>query len=105
MAAGQAPAVRPWSTVRGDWLALGLSLPGAAPAVVAAPVVGATAGAVGGVPTSPTTAAPAAMPPVVLEPLQTEVEHRLATLKRLRDRGLISEEEFQEKRKEVLKQL
>jgi len=90
---------------RGDWLALGLSLPGAAPAVVAAPVVGATAGAVGGVPTSPTTAAPAAMPPVVLEPLQTEVEHRLATLKRLRDRGLISEEEFQEKRKEVLKQL
>ena len=88
---------------RGDWLALGLSAPGAAPAVVAAPVVAAPAAGV----TTP--AAPAAVPaaaaPVVQEPLQTEAEHRLATLKRLRDRGLISEEEFQEKRKEVLKQL
>ena len=91
---------------RGDWLALGLSLPGAAPAVVAAPVVVASPVAGVAAPTSPTTASPAAAaPPVVLEPLQTEAEHRLATLKRLRDRGLISEEEFQEKRKEVLKQL
>jgi 3-oxoacyl-ACP reductase-like protein len=49
-------------------------------------------------------AAPSAAAPT-LEPLQTEAEHRLATLKRLRDRGLISEEEFQEKRKDVLKQL
>ena len=91
---------------RGDWLALGLSLPGAAPAVVAAPLVVASPTAGVAAPTAPNTAAPAAAaPPVVLEPLQTEAEHRLATLKRLRDRGLISEEEFQEKRKEVLKQL
>jgi hypothetical protein len=82
---------------RGDWLALGLTVPGAAPALVAAPVTAATAG-----PTAAAAPAPAAP---AMEPLQTEAEHRLATLKRLRDRGLISEEEFQEKRKEVLKQL
>jgi hypothetical protein len=81
---------------RGDWLALGLTVPGAAPAVLAAPTAAATAG--------PAAAAPAPAAPA-MEPLQTEAEHRLATLKRLRDRGLISEEEFQEKRKEVLKQL
>ena len=88
---------------RGDWLALGLSVPGAAPAVVAAPAV---AVPVTGMATPAVPAAvPAAAAPVVQEPLQTEAEHRLATLKRLRDRGLISEEEFQEKRKEVLKLL
>jgi Short C-terminal domain len=84
---------------RGDWLALGLSVPGAAPAVVAAPVIAAPVAGMA------TPTAPAAAVPAVQEPLQTEAEHRLATLKRLRDRGLISEEEFQEKRKEVLKLL
>jgi hypothetical protein len=83
---------------RGDWLALGLTLPGAAPALVAAPVTAAAT-------VAPTAAAAPATAAPALEPLQTEAEHRLATLKRLRDRGLISEEEFQEKRKEVLKQL
>jgi hypothetical protein len=92
---------------RADWLALGLTLPGAAPAAatVAQPApataVPPASPALGVTPTAPA-AAPAAVAP---EPLQTELEHRLATLKRLRDRGLISEEEFQEKRKEVLKQL
>ena len=88
---------------RGDWLALGLSVPGAAPAVVAAPLVAAPVAGVAA-PAVPA-AVSAAAAPVVQEPLQTEAEHRLATLKRLRDRGLISEEEFQEKRKEVLKLL
>lgn len=83
---------------RSDWLALGLTLPGAAPS---APAPAQTAVPVPVAP-APAVTAPAAAAP---EPLQTELEHRLATLKRLRDRGLISEEEFQEKRKEVLKQL
>ncbi len=34
-----------------------------------------------------------------------EVEQRLVTLKRLRDRGLITEEEYQQKRREILAQL
>lgn len=99
---------------RADWLVLGTGLPGAAPAAtvpaVASPAVAAPAAptavapvAAGARPAVPA-AAPAAAAPT-LEPLQTEAEHRLATLKRLRDRGLISEEEFQEKRKDVLKQL
>ena len=79
---------------RADWLALPLTMPGAAAAVVAQPA-----------PATANRAAPAVAAAPALEPLQTEAEHRLATLKRLRDRGLISEEEFQEKRKEVLKQL
>ena len=85
---------------RGDWLALPLSMPGAAPAVVVLGVAPAAA------PASATLAAPrAAQPAAAPEPPPTEAEQRLATLKRLRDRGLISEEEFQEKRKEVLKLL
>jgi pyruvate/2-oxoglutarate dehydrogenase complex dihydrolipoamide acyltransferase (E2) component len=88
---------------RADWLALGLTLPGAAPAAATAAQPAPAAAAPPAAPAQVTpAAAPAAAAP---EPLQTELEHRLATLKRLRDRGLISEEEFQEKRKEVLKQL
>ena len=82
---------------RPDWLALPLTMPGGAPVVVAQPGAAPMVAAPQVRPTAP--AAPA------LEPLQTEAEHRMATLKRLRDRGLISEEEFQEKRKEVLKLL
>ncbi len=90
---------------RSDWLALGMTLPGAAAAApVATPPAAAPAVAT---PTAQAPMAPATTSPAVAapEPLQTELEHRMATLKRLRDRGLISEEEFQEKRKEVLKQL
>lgn len=89
---------------RADWLALGLTLPGAAPATIAQPAPAAAVPPAAPVQVTP--AVPAAAPATAApEPLQTELEHRLATLKRLRDRGLISEEEFQEKRKEVLKQL
>ena len=87
---------------RADWLALGLALPGAAPVAVPAATQATPAAAA---PAPKTTAMPSPAAAAVPEPLQTEAEHRLATLKRLRDRGLISEEEFQEKRKEVLKQL
>lgn len=86
---------------RADWLALPLTMPGmpaaapvAAPALPAVPLPAAGAQA----PRS----APVAVAP---EPPLSEVERRFQTLKRLRDRGLITEEEFQEKRKEVLKQL
>jgi Short C-terminal domain len=99
------------ASTRADWLVLGTGLPGAAPGMVSAPAAPAAASVVAPVAAAarsasavmPTVAPSAAAP--AAEPLQTEAEHRLATLKRLRDRGLISEEEFQEKRKEVLKQL
>jgi Short C-terminal domain len=75
---------------RADWLALPLSA-APAPAAAVAPA-----------------AAPAAQPAAAAgsrarEPgFADEIEQRLITLKRLRDKGLISEEEYQQKRKEVL---
>lgn len=96
------------SVVRADWLALPLMAAAApaagaptTPAPVGAPAVSAPAPA----------AAPAAAAPAVplLRPrdpgFADEVEQRLLTLKRLRDRGLISEEEYQQKRREILQQL
>ena len=103
---------------RGDWLEIPLSgeaLPtppamarGAAPAAVvdgqaaaiapvssvAAPAALATGASIATAPTRPREAASA-----------DEVEQRLVTLKRLRDKGLISEEEYLGKRREVLQQL
>ena len=55
---------------------------------------------------APMMAAPAPMPAPAAAPMPvSEVERRLETLKRLHDKGLITDEEFQEKRKEVLKSL
>lgn len=94
------------SVVRADWLALPLS----AAAAAAAPAVAAPAAAAPTAAPAPA-AAPAAAAPAVplLRPrdpgFADEVEQRLTTLKRLRDRGLISEEEYQQKRKEILQQL
>lgn len=92
------------SVVRGDWLALPLAAAGGA------------AGGAGATPTAPVRApapaattlpAPAATP--ALRPrdpgFADEVEQRLTTLKRLRDRGLITEEEYQQKRREILQAL
>ncbi len=93
------------SVVRADWLALPLS------AAAAAAVPAAVPAAVAPVATPAPAAAPAAAAPAVplLRPrdpgFADEVEQRLTTLKRLRDRGLISEEEYQQKRKEILQQL
>jgi hypothetical protein len=94
---------------RADWVALPLAplmaapapsataAPAAAPARVAPPVA----------PPAPVVAAPApAAPPapaVAVKP--GEIEERLATLKRLFDRGLINNEEYQQKRKELLQAL
>jgi len=67
-----------------------------APAARPAPV---TAGA-------PVTVVPAAPPvPGSAAAVGEEIEQRLTTLKRLRDKNLISEEEYQQKRREVLQKL
>jgi hypothetical protein len=91
---------------RTDWLALPLTLPGAAAATAAGVPAAQPAAPTAVVAAPAAAAAPAARAaaPVAEGPL-TEAEARLQTLKRLRDRGLISEEEFQDKRKEVLKLL
>jgi len=87
---------------RADWVSLTLV---SAPSVPTAAPVAATPAAA--LPSAPPAAAantaPASRPrdPAFFE----EQEQRLATLKRLRDRGLISEEEYQQKRREILSQL
>ena len=52
---------------------------------------------------------PATQPPTQRKPLDAQgaedIERRLETLKRLREKGLISEEEYQQKRKEILQLL
>ena len=78
-------------------------------AVVALPVRPAPAApAVAALP-PPVTAAPAAVAPAATRPRDAaffeEQEYRLRTLKRLRDSGLISEDEYVQKRREVLGQL
>lgn len=99
---------------RADWVALPLTAAAApaAPAVQASPATVAQAAAAPRAPAvvapapataAPTTAAPALRP---RDPgFADEVEQRLVTLKRLRDRGLISEEEYQQKRREILQAL
>ena len=72
------------------------ALPAAQPAAVLAPAL-----------VQPV-AQPAVAPPA-RAPLDTagaqEIERRLETLKRLREKGLITEDEFQQKRKEILQLL
>lgn len=99
-AALRSAAARPQ---RADWLAVPLTA--AAAAAPAAAVLPAAAPAAAVVPAAP---APAAAPPLPRprDPGYAEdIEQRLLTLKRLRERGLISEEEYQQKRKEILQQL
>jgi hypothetical protein len=89
------------TTVRPDWLALPLTASAApmapAAAAVAAPPVVAPAA-----PVAPAVA-PATPTPRPRDPgFADDIEQRLLILKRLRERGLISEEEYQQKRKEIL---
>ncbi len=101
---------------RADWVAMPPTVVAATPAApaVAAPVVNAPVAP----PALPSpsvpapTASPAAPPPApapLAKPrgpgFADEIEQRLLTLKRLLDRGLISEAEYQQKRKEVLQLL
>ena len=89
---------------RADWLAIPLQRAAATPVAAPAPVV---------LPL----AVPAAQPAAVAAPAPApaaraaapapadEIEQRLLTLKRLRERNLISEEEYQQKRREILQAL
>ena len=88
---------------RPDWLALPLTA-SAAPMVPAAAAVAAPAAVAPAAPAP--AAAPVAPPPRPRDPgFADEIEQRLLTLKRLRERGLISEEEYQQKRREILQLL
>ncbi len=81
---------------RADWLALPLDA--APPSAAAAPA-----------PTAAPSAAPSAAPQAERKALDAagadDIERRLETLKRLREKGLISEDEYQQKRKEILRAL
>ncbi len=85
---------------RADWLAIPLSR-AAGPAVVQ-PAAAMT-------PAAAAVPMPAATTPPARKPLDAagaeDIERRLETLKRLRDKGLISEDEYQQKRKEILQLL
>ncbi len=89
---------------RADWLALPTTLPAAAAAPAPAAPLAVTPKTA-----APSPAAPAAAAQPALRPrdpgFADDVEQRLLTLKRLRERGLISEEEYQQKRREILQAL
>lgn len=77
---------------RADWLVIPLQAAGAAPAAVVAP--------------QPAAAPPAAPARKALDaPAVDDIERRLETLKRLREKNLITEDEYQQKRKEILQLL
>ena len=85
---------------RPDWLVLSTEAAPAAPAVAAPAVLPATA------PAAPTAAAPMAAPPAPMAvPAQGDPEKRLELLKRLYDKGLITSDEYQKKRQEILQGL
>ena len=94
---------------RSDWVSLPLAIIAPAGGAPAAPMAPATtpATAPAAVAPSPPPAPPAAHAPQAPrdEAFFKEQEMRLQTLKRLRERGLISEEEYQAKRREILSQL
>ncbi|MBX3619171.1 MAG: SHOCT domain-containing protein [Rhizobacter sp.] len=84
---------------RADWLALPLAATSAAPAPVAMP-----AAMPAPAPAPPGT--PAAAPAPVRDPaFFQEQEQRLRALKRLLDQGLITEAEYQQKRREIVQSL
>jgi hypothetical protein len=97
------------ASARPDWLAIPLqgAAPVSAAAVPAVPTVPTTAVA----PAVPAAIAPAvaASPPPARKALDAatveDIERRLEVLKRLRDKGLINEDEYQQKRKEILQLL
>ena len=88
---------------RADWLSIPLRM--AAPVIAPAPVPAAqTAAPPAAAPAVPSALAPPARKSLD-DPAEHDIERRLETLKRLRDKGLISEDEYQQKRKEILQLL
>lgn len=109
---GQVTLQDPGATVRrADWLAIPVArAAAAAPAPAPQPVVLPAAPAPGVPPKAQTAPAPAAATATApagrpAPAAADEIEQRLVTLKRLRERGLISEEEYQQKRREILQAL
>jgi hypothetical protein len=91
-------------TARKNWLAISLSAP---PQPTQAPMPMAMPPAT----QPPTVTAPPAVHgteavmPKATEPLQKSLEEKLQILKNLKDKGLISDQEYQEKKKEILDSL
>lgn len=78
----------------------------AAPVPAPAPVPAAAPAPVASPPPAPAVAAPAPVPsPARPAAASSDIEERLATLKRLRERNLITEDEYQQKRRELLDRL
>lgn len=107
--AGTVTLQDPGATVRrADWLAIPVNRVAAAAPAPQPVVLPAAAPAPGVPPRAQTAPAPAAAAAPVARPAPAsadEIEQRLLTLKRLRERGLISEEEYQQKRREILQAL
>lgn len=94
------------TNARPDWLAIPLQ--GAAPvSAAAAPAAPAAPAAIApaGVAPAPVVAAPPPARKALDAAAAEDIERRLETLKRLRDKGLINEDEYQQKRKEILQLL
>lgn len=90
---------------RSDWVSFPMSNltgPGVVGVTTAAPVAATPAPAIAPAAPLPPAAAPLPGSPAAVA---DEAEQRLTTLKRLRDKGLITEEEYQQKRREVLQKL
>ena len=97
-------AAAPGASRRADWAALPLAAnPGAVPAAAGGPTAVAGTAAPAGV-LAPD-AAVGGGPRTRGSQSADDIEQRLLTLKHLRDKDLISEEEYQNKRKEILRAL
>lgn len=95
------------SSVRSDWLAFPVGKVGASdsPSAVKASPATASVTPVAAVAATPPPVAPANAAPGSPAAVGEEIEQRLLTLKRLRDKNLISEDEYQQKRRELLQRL
>ncbi len=90
---------------RADWVLLPMAGVAGASVAGAGGVMQLPARAPGPATAVVTPPAPAAVAPGSAAAIGDEVEQRLITLKRLRDKNLITEEEYQHKRREVLQKL
>jgi len=90
------------TSARADWLAIPLQ--GTAPAN-AAPAPAALAPAPAALAPAPAVTAPPPARKALDAAAAEDIERRLETLKRLRDKSLITEDEYQQKRKEILQLL
>jgi hypothetical protein len=102
--AGSTPAAAPAVQVPGPIVPAGTAPPAAAvaPAPAVAPAAAAAPAAVAPTPATPMAPPAAAAPGAHDKAWYDQMEMRLEALKRLRDRNLITEDEYQKKRREIL---